>query len=111
MTKYTRRSFILIPASKQADANSALETAGYGPNTFSVPRIPRGSSDGTKTPTHYICNWAMTPEQRTEIDSILRKAKVNAIWHDRTHADPAQGTPKLSDVHVTEDIKRIKQDR
>lgn len=56
---------ILVPAADLDHANAAL--SAYGEAVISVPL----STDGTEPPTHYGCNWLVSPAERVAINTAL----------------------------------------
>lgn len=64
---YDTRIQMIIPVAESGAANTALETAGFGPNTFSVGL----SATGLVPFTHYGCSWIMTAREWTKVQSVL----------------------------------------
>jgi len=86
--KRNTRAIIIVPASQQAAANLAAEVVGGGKGTFSVPIIRSTDPDAT-APTHYLCNWQMTPSQRTTLKRLFDNGQR------ARKADPSRGIAEL----------------
>jgi hypothetical protein len=69
-TIYTSRLIIVVTAALRAAANlkaAELDTAG-GALTFTNGL----SATGSGSPTHYWCNWQLTPAEQTLLDGKIR---------------------------------------
>lgn len=61
---YTRRLIIVVDGAVRGTTNSHAQSVDVvgGDRTFTVGLAPALAPAGTP-PTHYICNWAMTPSE------------------------------------------------
>lgn len=68
-TTFTERLLIVVRAPLQGEANAAALVAEptTGPDTFSVPLVPAGTTDPAAPAAAYWAGWTMTPDQRSRL--------------------------------------------
>jgi hypothetical protein len=80
---YCERRIIIVSAQQQVAANAALSEGipSAGSRTFTVPLVPEdGPADAS--PTHYVCDWAMTTEELSAVAQILAENADQSAFYD-----------------------------
>lgn len=89
---------LIVPAADRDTANRDAESAvpGAGPRTFAVGLVPAGAAPGTP-PSHYICSWHTTSEQRDRLQGAFDHADRGRGFLTYSDTDPAVDT-RVSDL-------------
>lgn len=99
-----RRFIIICPALVQKVANEAVEGIG-GPGVFTVAV---SADENDLAPSHYWCNWAMSPETWDACQEAWEKAGVWDLLKvtELDSYDPALATPTPDEVLAGENLTR-----
>ena len=108
MTAYTQRLICVVTADLQAGANvhgKTVDPVG-GEQAFTVPL----SGTGMVPATHYWCDWALRPSDRTLLSTLLMSlplATLKVNIYELDDADPGRGVPSPTTVLQTLGLKPV----